>query len=625
MKKNLLLVALAAPFFMVTAQWTQTGGTVKVMPNTTKYVSGNYEVKVAAAASNEGNVNVRGTFTAPATGDKFVNEWTDNKNYGQLIIANGQAVTGKITSKYKLAAVFPYHAMAFPFKGYTAAEAVANSQMVNPTFVGYVPGRGGYGTNSVTEDDAFDGERYKNPVFSSNNMKFQSDAPQQTEVLVATGYHSLNGHTSTLPRANALSFKGVPNNVDFTESATTSTAYPATMNSGDRNQYGETYSSYLDDPVDTAPVNWHKYEVDDSGNVTVASVQTTGYGLNVYYYGNPYTSNIDLKPSLTVAGNNVTHMFQYNANTYDNNTLLTSTGISMVTGNGTGDAASYQVRPFHAFGVKTSGGVPATLKFTEANKTFDAATTAVSYSRMNNGVFYQLGMDLYDTEDVYTGNRFYVVASDKYEAAKTGEGIEANNNYFAKTGFYSLQENEDGTIAEEFANDKVYINGVNATKYVGKPIRLVFNAVQEGTFKLKSRLSEELLSSGNKFYFEDKEEGIIMEVTPDFDYTFAVKGTEKERFVMYWNSTPDQMSTEDVSLKNNTIVYKDGRDFKVRFSNNWKQADVYVYNMVGQLVHVAKKVNTTNDYVLPINGNPAAYVVKTVGDNGEQSTNKIVK
>lgn len=624
MKKKLLLVTLVAPLLMVSAQWTQTGGVVKISPETYKYVSGSYEVKSAAdGASNEGKVTVKGSFTTPTTsGSQFVNKWTTGTQYGQLILDGTSPVVGKITSEFKLTSAMAYHSIAVPFDNtYTALDLASNAGITAPNWTGYTGSAGTYDAN-----------RWKNSVFHWDVANKSYETLAETDVLQPTHYYELFNmptHGSAPNTTSATSYVGVPNrnlatNVSFT-------GYKIGK-STDTNNYGEAYGTYIYDPGATKPTKWDSPEVGDN-------VSNAGYGDNVFFIGNPYTSNIDLETVLTSNATNFSHIAQFGANSYTredgNGGLVTSTAAAFAasTSDGTADKHVFILRPHHTAVVKLKNlaeGTTVNFDFnhspTNTIKTFDSEKVNVgspSWNR-NGESFYQVGMDLYKGKYI-TPNRFYIVASNTYSpSAKSGNEIYNVALGNDDTGFYSLQEKADGTIDNELSHNKVYLNGINATDYVAKPIHLIFQVSEPGEYTLKSRLNNDLLNSGNRYYFEDKREGVILEVGEGFEYTFDSKEIEKDRFVMYWNGLPDEMGVEDTAI-GETLVYKDGRDYKVRFDNNWKQADVYVYNMIGQLVHVAKKVGTINDYMLPINGDPAAYIVKVMGDNGDVVTKKIVK
>ena len=618
MKKNLLFAALVIPLLSVSAQWTQTGGTVKVMPNTLKYVTGNHNIQGTAIESNEGNVNVRGDFAVGTTAT-FRNEFTDAQAYGQLIIQNGQTVAGEIVSEYALNDISPFFYMSFPFLTYTAETAANQAGLENANWFNYT------GTGN------FYSQRYKNPIFSHNNESNYSEDRVASEILEVTKSHSINigyaeNDTATLDQV--LEFKGTPNNLTANESV----SVPSTIDipsSKAQNSVGEWFYSYIFDPVVAAPVGWKEgiTDVTNEGN----------YGENVYYFGNPYTSAVNIQ-SFIESQDNIAAVFidmEQAWNPEVGNVWGENNNYIVKTTDGTGDGDEiYLIRPHHQIGIKADATTPVNFAlFPEESKTFAGdldGEVAPNYGQLLNNrnftPFYQIGMHLYDSNDMRTGNRFYVVASDAYQAANSGEGIETFNNWMEDdaTGFYTLQENADGTISTEYAHAKAYINGVNATDYIALPIQLAFQAPEGGTFTLKPVFSDALSNSDHMFYFEDTQEGEIFEIDENFSYTFTTEGNELDRFRMYWNGVPEQLSVDEVSLVSETVVYKDSQIFKVRFAKDWNKADVYVYNVMGQLVHSATQVDTSTDYVLPLRKQAAVYVVKTVGDNGTVTTKKIV-
>lgn len=608
MKKKLLLVALAAPFFMVTAQWTQTGGTVKVMPNTTKYVSGNYEVKAAAATSNEGNVNVRGNFTTQS-GGTFTNLFDiDNpNNYGQLIVNQSSMVNGLVTGQFRNTDynTFYFQPIAIPYSGITAGDIADASAIPNQRWQNH------------PKDGVFSGTRYLNPIFSWENEKFQLDDSEKTESIESIKAYSINQGVSQLGQ-RLSSYEGTLTNGTLTYSGTAFSV----ENNLQKNEFGEVLFTYLDDLTTQMPTGW----IPPNG-ISSNPVQANGYASNVFYFGNPYTSNLDLAQVFSDTSQ-ATHIFQFNGNSFtedgtgdgSGNSITAATLVAVKTGSNWGGSglSALTVRPFHTFGVKTTGNFSNIIP--EEAKTFNARSGAMTFRGADK--LYQIEMNLFNENSDYV-SQFYVIAHDSYQAAAKAGNEAYNLTIKDNEGFFTLQENEDGSVAEELRHNKVLINGIN-TSYVAKPINVVMQVTKPGTFTIKGILSDDLLSSGNRFYFEDKEAGKILEITPEFSYVFDAKKSSDDRFNIYWNGLPDEMGVNDAAI-GNTLVYKDGRDYKVRFDNNWKQADIYVYNMIGQLVHVAKKVNTINDYVLPINGDPSAYIVKIIGDNGEVATKKIVK
>lgn len=640
MKKNLFLIAAFSGFVFSQAQvataFVKGNTKVKVKQNTLFYVGG--DVKVGNytnnnKVSNEGNIRVTGNFTNEnrasegKDGKNFVNEYVKGKHYGQLIIDNSidDKVRGRIQGDLQLVATtFAYHPISLPFSNYTYEDMVRDAfKGASVEFTDYKPNQLNYDKN-----------RYNNPLFLWANDTFTFDLVKPNTTLEAGKYYAVNTQgqsTSNAVTGNITSYFGSPvaKEVSF---EVTGYEVPSKI---EFNKWGEYYGSYIGDFTQSMPNNWNTNFKQDVDGKT--------FGDNIFWFGNPYTSNIYLLPEGKTSSfsSNVIAIYQSGSNAYNkeegsgeaaygkSNTTL------VYTANNTGDRNALAVRPYHTFGVKAdlNKGETKTFTFNQEMKTFNFPTNVNAPNTvLKRGssvpVVYQAGMDIYDGEGNDTNSRFYVVAGDIYEAEAKGEGIEIYNTNFndAALGAYTLQEKEDGSVAENLVENKVYINGVNF-KYTGKPIQVVFNAPEAGNFTFKTRLNETLENSKYNFYFEDKKEGVVKKVTPEFEYSFTANGKETDRFVMYWMQTPSQLAPKEIEEVRTpqTIVFKDFDTHKVRFDSDWKSADVYVYSINGQLLYADKKVNTQNDYTLKLGNSTGVYVVKAVADNGEEVTKKIIK
>ncbi|MGQ2141845.1 T9SS type A sorting domain-containing protein [Ornithobacterium rhinotracheale] len=605
---------------------------VKVSSNTLFYVKGDtkleaYDSGSSSKFANQGNVKIDGNLnTSDSAGKNFVNEFPETAKYGQLIIKqDAQSNSGKISSEFKFKSALAWHPLALPYKGITAGDVVKQAfgvSSVDGAFVKYSPGRGGYA-------NGYDEERYKNAIFFWNNSEhgfeqLEESSPIGAMMGDAARYYAITKFSSLHELNNEKrSLSGIPVNQNFT----------LTLNSytidGNRkfNKWGEAYGSYIIDFTQAMPQDWSKY------NERQVNQE---FGSNIFYLGNPYTSNIDLKALVEQSGASakILAMVQFTTQNYNDavnqGNASNSYGVKMngYTGQNTGDEKFRYVRPLQTFAIKTTGSV--NLNFNDKVKTFksgdnDSPTPNVLYLKNNNGgaMFAQVGLDLYDANGE-TGNRTYVVASD-VQPKEGADIIELYNIAMTdeNTGIYTLQDNEE---VERRGEGKLYINGVNSETYVGKPVALVMQN-GKGQYRLKARLNGDAKASANKFYFEDKNTGKIQEIGENFDYEFTSTGTEKDRFVVYWGQVPKVNDVAETAKKatQSTLVFKDGNDFKVRFDKGIKNADVFVYNISGQLLSVAKNVDATKDYVVPVQANTTVYVVKVVGDNGSVVTKKIIK
>lgn len=629
MKKNLLLAALVLPLLSVSAQWTQVGGTVSVKPNTLKYVAQDYKVSgVGSKTTNEGNVNVRGNFTidnATEPTTEFRNKFNSGTQYGQLIINENSTAVGKVVGEFRNTSENVYYnqPLAVPFKNITAAEIASMSGITSPTWVTYSPSSTG-----------FDPNRYKNSVFMWLNQDYalkhlsQFDEVGVTTNVNPTNYFSINqGFNDLVVRDSEYS--GNPANIAHSLDLTRFSISPGTesqVNNYSRNIYGEMLGTYLKDPF---------VQMDYGAWATAGRVNADDdFGRNIFMFGNPYTSNLSL---LNIDPTGIRGISQpkstlFNPNINGGNANITFTDPLVIIWDGnqwTGDEEALEVRPFHTFTIKTNNSQDLMLSLNDSNKTFELTSYGAPVhdytSRNLNDLSFSVKLELFKEDNAI--GRSYIVASSSYESAAT-EGNEAYHTNLSDEvdAIYTFQENSDGTIAQELVNSKTYINGINKNSYIAKPIYLAHQVVTPGNYTFKGILSESLLNSGNDFYFEDIEEGFIQNITEDFEYTFTANETTTDRFRIYWNGTPEVLNVSDVTSVAKTLVYKNVDDtFKVRFAEHWNKADIFVYNVMGQLVHSAKSVDASIDYPLPLKGQTSAYIVKAVSDKGEVATQKIIK
>lgn len=643
MKKN-LFIAMFLPAALAIGQtlYVSPDTDVKVESNTLLYVNGdakvdNFTASATQTFSNEGNVNVRGNFDAGATQEtNFVNEYTSGTAYGQLIIASSGTSTGDMVHEWTFNNGNQYMPTGMPFQSFTAQDITDDLNDTNGTSLAY------YG---YTGPAASDLNRYKTGLFYFKNsvaagadayMYAVGDAATTNSpfALYLINNNNWGGIGATELFESMQTFDGVASN---TAETVTTTGYTIPGGGMGENNIGELYRTMIDDAFVPTTAAW------DASTTTTADA--AGRGDNVYYFGNPYTSNLDVSgfSSLNIEG-----IFTFAENlTWDDEDEDSAGGTSQDGGDLTYDAATLTsgafagsikpllIKPYGTFMVKTKGG-SVNFAFDDAMKTFGTTPAAPGTTSRNANNFYQLKIQLYTEANEKTANSFYVVAANDYQAENLAGNQAYANHMGNNNGLYTLEEAAEGGSAN--MEGKLYINGINKSDFIAKAIPVALNINEDApmtTFRIKASLRDSNLgygnvegsfADGNKYYFEDKLTGEVMEITSDFDYTFTATEDTTDRFNIYWNGTPENLGTNNATLASTTIVYKDADDYKVRFAAEWDTADVYVYNIAGQLVHSAKSVNTTNDYVLPLRGNKvSAYIVKTVGDNGQVVSKKIVK
>ncbi|MGQ2117209.1 T9SS type A sorting domain-containing protein [Ornithobacterium rhinotracheale] len=641
MKKHLFLIASVFAAFTVNAQSTLTvlGDTnVKVQSGALLYVQGDAKVKnysdTSKKVSNDGKIKItNGLTNENATGANFVNEFPSTGEYGQLIVLNDGTNTGFISSDVKFNSDYVFYPLALPYNGITAGDVVkqvwGEGADLAQAFIPFQAGRN-------PKFKKFDPKRYENPLFRWNNETFTLDHLAQDYQIGQNSkqadYYAVSGNSKVLKgiKKDKLALSGIPNNKSF---SVTLKSYTMKSNFSE-NAWGEVYGSYISDFTMDMPDKWNKYDLKDT-----EYTNTGNFGDNIFFLGNPYTSNIDLKQLInqSSAQSSVVALIQFtNANDVNNYNVGVNNGTASnaygknmngATGQGGGDANLFVVRPFQTFAVKTNASV--TLKFNDDIKKFDIAkaeTPNNMFAKAGNDDFslVQVGISLFTKDGQETGQKTYVAASDIY--AKRNEIVTELHNIALKddnTGIYTEQDQEE--VATR-GGGKLYVNGINADTYVGKPVKLVMQNAN-GAYIFKANLNKEAKESANKFFFEDKKTGKVIKIGEDFAYGFTSNGTEKDRFAIYWAAAPKANSAADTAKEatNTTTVFRAGNDFKVRFDKGIRKADVYVYNISGQLVSSAKGVDASTDYVVPVQGNATVYIVKVVGDNGSVVTKKIIK
>lgn len=604
---------------------------VKVEPNTLFYFGENLNLNANVTENkvieNEGNIKIDGNLTnAHATGENFVSAWINKDSYGQVIINQSSSAEKLAMEKGKIdPAAFDWGQFAIPFAYTNAQEAMQNLFGVD------------YTSNT---------NRYNASMMVWNNNKPRFDHLNSSSVLNPGDYVILNlsgsvGNILGVMNANdILTYKGAPTNQVHNITGISSNFYETIGAEWDdwknkRNWYNEEYHTYLDDhlrDLATDPANFAKHS---------------------YQFGNPYTSNIDLS---FFADPNLIGVFKFGNLDWDidlGSSSLTD-AAKKATYNGTtwaGDAEALIAKPFEPFVLTyADGNIPASFNFSDMMKTFSMTSNANGLTQpsplvpgqsnyqteaVTNADFYQLRLNLYDDNEAFTGNRIFVVVTNGIENG-TPNNLESEYSDFGnRNGFYLAQENAEGLPVNSSAR-KMDINTVNLD-FENKPIPLFFNreAGDPNGYYLKAdlfygsifnQLEEENYPDQNSFYFYDQTEDIFIPITSDFNYYIGPDDIygEKIRYELYWNANPDDRLGLGEELAGSTIVYKDQLVHKVRFNQNWNNAEVKVFDLSGRNILTYNNVDTKNDLTIKLDL-PGVYFVRIKADTGEVYTQKILK
>lgn len=608
---------------------------VKVESNTLVYFGDDLKITENADAEgvieNAGNIKIDGDFVNEATakdGKNFISTWTDNENYGQVIINQQKDSDWLAMEKGKIdPATFDWGQFAVPF-GYTDAQMAMQNL---------------FDTNYSSSTN-----RYRASFMVWNNSKARFDH------LAATGqYGQLNpgdyviinladeaGNIIPAMQNDVLLYRGVPTNSNYDNIAFNGQFYDEIGATWDNwknkvNNYNERYHTYIDDKV---------RDLNDGGD----------WGKYHFQFGNPYTSNIDLS-SMGTEIQNLIGVTQMTSAGWEWSQGLTTSNMRKATydsnlGLWAGEKEALIVKPFEPFILVLDDNVSNTISFNDNLKTFrmEPSATVDPNGLMDGGFggmetegagvdFYQLGLRLYNSDNEPLTNRVFVVATSVAEAGVPNVLEAEYSDFGERTGFYLAQEHPEGAHIN-VSDRKMDINTIS-TDYENKPIPMFFNreAGDPNSYYLKADLFYKSIfnelsledvnyADNNSFYFYDQREDVFIPITTDFNYYIAPDDIygEKIRYEVYWNVDADDRLDVNDQMKSSTIVYKDQLVHKVRFNENWATADVKVYDLSGRNIETHTNVETKTDLTLNVR-TPGVYFVRVVANTGEVYSQKILK
>lgn len=666
MKRNLLTIGLLAFSISLGAQTlTYVGEDAKLFVGTSAivYSGGDFTLNSVTDKSVEnkgviiidGGDYTKGTASnAASDGKEFVNVYTGANDYGQVIIRNTKNATNARMTMQRPAASDKYfygtYPISFPYKD-VATYLMKSFGKLDSDFVG-----AGQPVHNVTLRKWNNDKIQHDPVATSDNLKagdyyLFNLRPREVQAWMAgiIGYKGM-----AEPKAyNATGKSVLPGMDEQSFGALTYGQWKYKWN-----EYGETYWTYL--TPDAKPVTTYD--------------NSRFYGKNVYHFGNPYTSNLDLSAFdganawLRILNNGGSRTIkQATDDLYIRNFSVSkpsstfgiiwngTSGSINTSGTGvmhiakfdgtqwTGNAEALLIRPLEIFslsfpGINTaSNAIPnrivnVQVDFNDNHKTFKyapsvpgAATTGkMSTARVAStsaqSSFYQSELVLMK-DDVVLATPAYLVGT----TAATEES--AKSTTFNSIFVYGIDANG---VKQDSKKDFTFFN---INDYVGKPLGIGFNNLEEGqTYTLGFNLTEgsifnpTIALNGERFYLYDKETKKLTEITSESKYQFVADANSATRFEMYWRQGPivDVLGTSSAVKSGKTMVYTENSTSKVRFASTSEFASVSVYDMSGKLVLTEDKVSTATDYVLS-NLPLGTYLVKVAYTNGEVVTLKTLK
>lgn len=655
MKKNLFAIGLLAISFSVQAQ----NELLTINPNAQLFVSSTALLYDGGGLLTRGNgtINLRGNMMVVGSANDVIRTVTnndqpkldggniilhlnnptdyDNSTYGQLYIGNiGQSnITGIVSKEYrtrKHGISNYYQQIAIPFSG----KAVSSlSTELGKTF-------------STT--------RYsKNEILTWNNAAVVSNHFTSLATLTSnpTAYYMLGSNNNNLdlatPPANLATFAPTAPGSVYTINGVPYAEMPnaALQNAGNgvnfgtngnaTNQYNEKYNTYLQDQFEGSASAW-----------------LGTYGKNIYQFGNPFLTNLDLsRIGITEAaaigdGNLVSNIWgvRYdpgtvttlaNGTTYSSNALVQTFSAGVPVGD-----AGLVIKPMQTFVLKLRDNSGQTLNFNTLRRfrsSVRAATTNYSVVAAKNsgtGTVKQLAVIALDATGAELARTYYAVSANMTTGHQTSIATTAQATATSNHIIGTYEEAPAGGWDTNYLSSYwLYINEANENDFLGKNIKLVNydygstnNAV---SYKFELRENGEtvpagthLLSAGIGFYYK----------TPSGSLVAAADGSTvpitSDVADIYYGQPTNVLATADVVKQSRTVVVYNPEitNYIVRFDPNWKKADIQLYDMSGKLILSKTGVSASQDFVIELDQSLRnSYMVKVVSEKGETVTAKILK
>lgn len=613
--------------------------------------------------TNNGNIRIKdGTYNNKSTDEEsgILLTYTNEQNYGQLIINSKNKATGKIKMEKELMGSNTFAYFGSPFSDYKFEDFAKD---VTGSIINFeAPCK----TSNKKEGVAKPGSAVcynwgKVPIFVWNNeqYRFDPDDGLQTNKAFTPGlFYNIRKSVYT-----GLNSKVIFNGVPYVADNSTPKNYPErTFKIGinKMNVYKVRYYTYLSDVFLPQLESSFNSSTDDS----VLDSPNAKFADKTLQLFNPFTSNLDLK-TLTNNYAGIVGIGSYGGVTIPAQARKRySQNVSAVTvaamGTIVGPLTLNIIPPMTNFFIKaapnSAGGATTLDLYNSNNQTFETSgyafptsnnVTTKKITPLSSDNIYQINLRLFNKSKDIFYNDTYIASGSEFETAVLHKNeVYSSNSNNDRTSIYTLPEAKTGGIDPALADVKLFINVMNSnSEKVAIPVGIDINNDDGSTFVITSELAEngKLLAKGvnnfndsnAEFYFHDKKLGKSILIDANFNYEFTQNGSTKDRFEIFWgkNKINGGIGEEIISgsdeaqaLDDLTIVYKSEDEYKVHFNKNWKKANVKVFSILGQLISSAKNVNTEDDYLLPIkNVSSSMFIVKITNEKGDTITKKIVK
>lgn len=692
MKKKLILMGLLC-LFSGAYTYAQTGNVlchvgsnakIYVAKNATVYNGGGLKLVDNAIVENHGNVMIVGgasdifvTFdnsgnakTEANGGGNFINRLNEPDNYNKV---NTSTLPSQFTyGQLYISGLTQDNVTAIVDQEYRQVKHGAFQQISLPFF------NKTFSTLSTEFNKTFTNTRWsQNEILRWNNANvvfdFVSTSTTTTNMgTSSTSYYAL-GSNNLDASSKIFIIKGVPFTEENVPNVTIKDAGLGInfgANGDNRNAYNEKYLTYVQDGFHMASGGTAWQVADSNGR---------GFGKNIYQFGNPFLTNLDLSKiadnevGTTSDGNSLSNIYglrlevsgvQYTKNggssSADYKYVTFTTGAGKVdangnpiisTGGGTasspvGDLEYMMVRPMGTFVIKYKDNsiTNQVLNFKTLRRfnylrrdatTNYSVSAARTSARTTASTVKQLGIIALDANGNEIGRTYYVV----YPNAVTGHSTVATSqvNAFSHNVVGTYEEAPQGGYDNNYKDSYwLYINEANEADFKGKNIKLLNYSSDIKSYKFEIRENANLvdegthtLSSGEGFYLRPSDVSSDLIEVKQGEVVAAAGSVEGVEYDLYYG-VPDSGTlgtSKNVKPSRTKIMYvEEAKKYIVKFDPNWKKADVYVHDMSGKLILSEKSVSAKSDYVIELNSSVnGGYIINVISELGEQVTSKIIK
>ena len=643
MKRSILTLGMLALSLLTKAQtgdltYVANGVEVTIAPELLYTVyDGKITIVGTGKITNSGNVMiVRGpannagfrtltTAGLPKTdGGNFILKMYDtnlsNLRYGQLYLGGAIPqvnITGIVDKEYKDNHHGSYQQIALPFYQKSLSELSAELLSLGDTF------KFGAGNRA----NRYSGEaimKYSNQYARFDDLASTNKSEPGTYYILGTR----NFNASAVVKI----IKGKPNPqlmaVSWSVGGLLSSDVVFGTNGAKQNYYRERYNTYIQD-------QWH---------MASGTAWTGDFGKNLYLFGNPFLTNLDLVNELPewVANRNDIwgiRLEPLSVTTPSGAGTRSGGAAKLVTytaGVPAGDVAEI-IKPMQTFVLKFRNNNAQRLEFYNARRFAYSArpyqATPNVLARGAAGSVKQLGVIALDEHGNELGRTYYVV----YPEAQTGKPATYSAQVAADSQniIGTFEEKPSGGIDEELQNSYwLYINEANQSDFKGKeiPLKIYSDKVRALKFEVRENAvevpdSQEKFRNGQSFYISKGNDL----VTVGHNKTIPVSASDNSFGLFYGKPSGynDVSSAGNVAKPSATVVAFDEatKEYKIFFDPAWNTAKIEVYDLSGRLIYSKDKVDTkAGEFTLSLpSGNRAAYVVKAVSETGSVFSQKIIK